>query len=306
MSTTQNAGPSWLAPYEVCHGLDTVRRRQAKLERHEILHHLRGSLEEHHRNQLETFQIHHTHLLKDMSHIGEIMGLNCWNKTVPIFLLKGPAGRAGYPEMLRPTLHNYLYRRWFRPYRTDRPAVQDEDAAVEMTMSMHGTVCSNFDSRIPTIKPEKQQYYITRPLFRAMAIAIQGKVYSRCYDSRPLSYMPVLIILTSQDDGLSAPITFDSNLWQGSGSHESRNSHRLCHSLGGTRGRGIWSTARPGCLHGQLMLPFPGEPCRTTRLGQWAIGRTKLTVDGYESVSNLDWAGSSVRPYSQHHRAKTV
>ncbi|KAM6528433.1 hypothetical protein FALCPG4_009414 [Fusarium falciforme] len=120
MSTTQNAGPSWLAPYEVCHGLDTVRRRQAKLERHEILHHLRGSLEEHHRNQLETFQIHHPHLLKDMSHIGEIMGLNYWNKTVPIFLLKDPAGRAGYPEMLRPALHNYLYRRWFRPYRTDR------------------------------------------------------------------------------------------------------------------------------------------------------------------------------------------
>ncbi|KAJ4222634.1 hypothetical protein FSOLCH5_012681 [Fusarium solani] len=78
-----------------------------------------------------------------------------------------------------------------------------------MTMSMHGTVCSGFDSKIPATQPEKQQYYTTRPLFRAMAIAIQGKDYSRCYDIRHLSYMPVLIILTGRDDGLSAPITFD-------------------------------------------------------------------------------------------------
>jgi hypothetical protein len=90
MSTTQNAGPSWLAPYEVCKGVDIVERRQAKLERHEILHYIRGSLEEHHRSQLETFQIHYPHLLKDMSHLDEVMGLNCWNKTVPIYLLRGP------------------------------------------------------------------------------------------------------------------------------------------------------------------------------------------------------------------------
>lgn len=79
-----------------------------------------------------------------------------------------------------------------------------------MTMSMHSTVCSGFDSNIPEITPEKQQYYTNRPLFRAMAIAIQGKDYSRCYNIRPLCDFPVLIILTGQNDGLSAPITFDS------------------------------------------------------------------------------------------------
>ncbi|KAL6363467.1 hypothetical protein LRP88_02883 [Fusarium phalaenopsidis] len=160
-----------------------------------------------------------------MSHLDEIMGLNCWNKTVPIFLLNGPAGRAGYPEMLRSALHNYLYRRWFRPYRTDieygqfiahilhfrdQPAVQDEDSAVDLIISMHGTVCSGLDSKTPKAEPENQQYYITRPLFRAIAIAIQGQDSSRCYDIRPITYMPVLIILTGQDDGLNAPITFDS------------------------------------------------------------------------------------------------
>lgn len=75
---------------------------------------------------------------------------------------------------------------------------------------MHGTVCSGLDSKTPKTDPENQQYYITRPLFRAIAIDIQGQDYSRCYDIRPITYMPVLIILTGQDDGLSAPITFDS------------------------------------------------------------------------------------------------
>ncbi|UPL01493.1 hypothetical protein LCI18_012427 [Fusarium solani-melongenae] len=225
MSTTQNAGLSWLAPYEVCKGVDIVERRQAKLERHEILHYLHGSQEEHHCSQLETFQIHYPHILKRYVTSRRGHGAELLEQTVPIFLLKGHTGSAGLPEIPRPALHNHLYRRWSRPYRTDmeygqfiahilhfrdQPAAQDEDPAVGMTMSMHGTVCSNFDSKIPATQPEKQQYYTTRPLFRAMAIVIQGKYYSRCYDIRPLFYMPVLIILTGQDDGLSAPITFGS------------------------------------------------------------------------------------------------
>lgn len=96
MSTTQNAGPSWLPPYEVRRGADIIEIGQPKLEHHQILHYIRGSLEERHR-RLKTFQIQCPHFLKDMPHLGEIMGLNCWNKTVLIFLLKGPPGSRGLP-----------------------------------------------------------------------------------------------------------------------------------------------------------------------------------------------------------------
>lgn len=119
MSTTRNARPPWAAPYEVRKGAHFLERGQTKLKRHAILHYLRGCLEERHRSQLETYQVYAPHRLNDMSHLGEILGLNCWNKTVPVFLLKGPAGSAGHNQILQPALHNYLYRRWFHPYRTD-------------------------------------------------------------------------------------------------------------------------------------------------------------------------------------------
>ncbi|RMJ04984.1 hypothetical protein CDV36_014346 [Fusarium kuroshium] len=225
MSTTQNPNPSWLAPYEVRHGRNAVLEYQVNLERHEILHRLRGDLECHHRVDLELIHTRPRYYLEDLSQLGDSMGLKCWNKTVPIFLLKGPAGSQGHTGMFRPALHNYLYHRWFRPYRSDieygqfiahifyfqdQPAVLDEDSAVELVLSMHGTICSGLDSTTPRTEPEKQQWYMTRPLFRAIAIAIQGKDYNQCDSVHHITRVPVLIILTGQDDGLSAPVTFDS------------------------------------------------------------------------------------------------
>ncbi|KAM5374343.1 hypothetical protein ACJZ2D_006516 [Fusarium nematophilum] len=43
------------------------------------------------------------------------------NKTIPIYMLDSSeeATRQHHPHLLYITLHNYLYRRWFRPYRID-------------------------------------------------------------------------------------------------------------------------------------------------------------------------------------------
>ncbi|KAL2679334.1 hypothetical protein Neosp_010107 [[Neocosmospora] mangrovei] len=164
----------WLAPYEVRHGSYAVIGAEVQLHRHEILHHVRGHLEQRHREEL---------------------------------------------GLLLMVIHNYLYRKWFRPYRsdiergqfvakvilaTDQPDTKDEESAVDLAMQMHATINTCLDS----IKA--QQFYTTRPLFRAMTIVIPGQSYYTCGLVSRVATMSVLIILTGEQEGLSEPISFDS------------------------------------------------------------------------------------------------
>ncbi|KAI8716988.1 hypothetical protein NCS52_00993800 [Fusarium sp. LHS14.1] len=196
MSTPEHK--HWLTLYEVRHGVYAVIRAEVQLHLHEILHHIppRGF------SQLDRFQ-----------------ALDFRNKTIPVYLLTGDAEKRGLSGLLLMVIHNYLYRKWFRPYRsdiergqfvakviltTDQPDTKDEESAVDLAMQMHPTINTCLDS----IKA--QQFYTTRPLFRAMAIVIPGQSYYTCGLVSRVATMSVLIILTGEQKGLSAPISFDS------------------------------------------------------------------------------------------------
>lgn len=209
----------WLAPYEIRHGVSTVSGQELQLERHEILHHLRGYLEGCHRKDLWCYQGRQIHRMEYLPQLDGSRALDFRNKTVPIYLLNGDAEKRGFTGLLLGVIHNYLYRRWFRPYRTDiergqfvakvvlcivQPDTKDEDSAVDLAMRMHATINTRLDSI------RAQQVYTTRPLFRAMAIIIPGQNYHTCGVVSRVAAMPVLIVLTGENEGISAPISFDA------------------------------------------------------------------------------------------------
>jgi hypothetical protein len=56
---------------------------------------------------------------------------------------------------------------------------------------------------------EDHQRYVLQPLFRALLVVVHGKDYAE-QDSASVGNMPVLLVRTGIEDGLSAPITFES------------------------------------------------------------------------------------------------
>lgn len=52
--------------------------------------------------------------------------------------------------------------------------------------------------------------YMSRPLFKAMAIVIPGRNYQTCGVISRVAAISILFVLTGEDKGLSAPISFDS------------------------------------------------------------------------------------------------
>ncbi|KAM5350808.1 hypothetical protein ACJ41O_007313 [Fusarium nematophilum] len=157
--------------------------------------------------------------IESLSQLDGALALDFRNKTVPIYLLSGSAEKRAQSYLLQTAIHNYIYPRWFHPYRTDiecgqfvakvvpffnDPDTEDEDSAVDLAMRMHTIINNRLDSI------EAPQFYTTRPLFRAMAIIIPGQNYHTCGMVFRIATMPVLIVLTGEDEGLSAPISLDS------------------------------------------------------------------------------------------------
>ncbi|EEU38848.1 uncharacterized protein NECHADRAFT_83166 [Fusarium vanettenii 77-13-4] len=165
MSTPEHK--HWLAPYEVRHGVYAVIGAEVQLHRHEILHHVRGHLEQRHREELYC-QLRAGFLMKSFSQLDRLQALDFRNKTVPVYLLTGDAEKRGLSGLLLMVIHNYLYRKWFRLYRSDIERGQ------------------------------------------AMAIVIPGQSYYTCGLVSRVATMSILIILTGEQEGLSAPISFDS------------------------------------------------------------------------------------------------
>ncbi|RTE83216.1 hypothetical protein BHE90_002207 [Fusarium euwallaceae] len=216
MSTSEHQ--HWLAPYQVRHGIRAVIKGEVQLDRDEILHHLRGYLEYRHREELYC-QLRAPLRMNCLSQLDRSQTLDFRNKTVPVYLLTGEGEKTGLSGLLLMVLHNYLYRRWFRPYRSniecgqfvakvvltiDQPDTKDEDSAVDLAMRMHTMI----NTRLDSIKAP--QFYTTRPLFRAIAIVIPGQSYYTCGLVSRIATMPVLLVLTGEHEGLSAPISFDS------------------------------------------------------------------------------------------------
>ena len=101
---------------------------RAPLPRHEILSQIRGQLESYHRRDVykpstgTAFQpcpfapnarseLGH----KRVKDISINHAEDCCNKTVPIYIVPGAGGHMA----LRCALHNWLYNKWYQPYRND-------------------------------------------------------------------------------------------------------------------------------------------------------------------------------------------
>lgn len=252
---SSNKPNPFAAPYEIRHG--PRYHKCGELERHEILHCLRGHLESSHRVRLVYGQIRRPyepsieHLpnlppFKDSGHA--IPPASFWNKSFPVYNIGGDKVMRHLLEILLVVLHRYLYRRWFRPYRSNiehdqfiakvmtihgQADTHDDALLVRLATSMNKAVCARVDetwhaadeaARDPS--PETStcvealgfmgmgrlghlKYYSLRPLFRAVIIVIRGRDYGNCKRISKIEQMPVMVILTGHTAGLSAPISFD-------------------------------------------------------------------------------------------------
>ncbi|KAH9902100.1 hypothetical protein F4778DRAFT_770881 [Xylariomycetidae sp. FL2044] len=158
------------------------------------------------------------------------------NKSVPVYILAGFK-----PLILRMVLHNYIYRRWFRPYRseiewdqffcrftvvwgfpkearlshsTTAPLIQlnkDMCAATDKARLKYDKILETGESHRYYSQPalEQTKFYILQPLFKAIMILVSSWDY-QLEDSGSISTLPTYLVLTGITDGLSAPITFES------------------------------------------------------------------------------------------------
>ncbi|KAK4178427.1 hypothetical protein QBC36DRAFT_309218 [Triangularia setosa] len=99
--------------------------------------------------------------------------MQCFNKTVPIYLCKDNHDHTRHNNtcLLRPLVHNYVYSRWFRPYRSEIDWEQFPIMTLEssdpdpnpMTLSIVPSLstwscsiaCSLFENRVRTFIAEK-------------------------------------------------------------------------------------------------------------------------------------------------------
>ncbi|KPM42071.1 hypothetical protein AK830_g4472 [Neonectria ditissima] len=161
--------------------------------------------------------------------------LDTCNKSVALYFV--PRRR---PTIRLIVLHNYIYRRWFRPYQseielgrficrtitpTNLPEVSATESMTGDLISLNGAICAEIKARhrtyddlvaagqeIPGWKATEvnnHRLYILQPLFQALFIVVCDEVYVY-EDSTTVGRFPVLLVRTGIEDGLSAPITFES------------------------------------------------------------------------------------------------
>ncbi|KAK4075005.1 uncharacterized protein Triagg1_4669 [Trichoderma aggressivum f. europaeum] len=157
------------------------------------------------------------------------------NKSVPLYLLPGKRCL-----LLRVVLHNYIYRRWFRPYRSEIDLLRfickfiiPEDlpdntkvspSTVDSILSLNKAVIAKFEEqRIDKVEeraatrnwcsiswgdPEDLDHYILQPLFRALVIIVSDEKYNK-EPSTALGNLPVYLARTGVEEELNAPISFE-------------------------------------------------------------------------------------------------
>jgi hypothetical protein len=78
---------STLTPYEARYGVSAVFWGDVQLQRHEILHYIRGRLEAKYIHRIWYTQFNGFHTTRDVGNIKEHFALSCCNKAFPIYLL---------------------------------------------------------------------------------------------------------------------------------------------------------------------------------------------------------------------------
>ncbi|KAJ4252829.1 hypothetical protein NW762_010735 [Fusarium torreyae] len=203
-------------PYVKRYGISAILQCAVELENHEILHYLRGRIEEDHRIGIYMYE-RQSYLLDESIDMDNRRTRPYRNKTAPLYNLNFSGDkRLEWPLSI--TLDNYIYRRLFRPYRTsidlgqyivkrimpvEWPQTSDLETGVRVTLRTHNMIMNALDS-----VEQEDEFHITLPLFRAIMIIIPVLSYSTCDDLKNLSSIKVLVMATGQQKGLSAPINF--------------------------------------------------------------------------------------------------
>ncbi|KAL6868029.1 hypothetical protein J3F83DRAFT_738968 [Trichoderma novae-zelandiae] len=149
------------------------------------------------------------------------------NKSVPIYILQGHWWLAGI-------LLNYIYRRWFKPYRseieyerfitkfialrdTDAPSPAILQSIVSMNKAIHAEISERrleYDREIAAGTARfsdtvvDHQHYVLQPLFQALLLVLDPRGWNG-EDSSSIGRIPVILVRTGVEDGLSEPITFE-------------------------------------------------------------------------------------------------
>ncbi|KAH6842294.1 hypothetical protein B0I37DRAFT_381620 [Chaetomium sp. MPI-CAGE-AT-0009] len=170
------------------------------------------------------------------------------NKTVPMYFLE--SAEAG---VVINVFENYIYRRWFRPYRSEITTNQflcrfimpqdvysrlsspdggpPSDATIRTLSTFNGILCAKVELEhqrcvAEAVKQEREpitannsyptrvpwhEAHLLRPLFRALMAIICCADYDR-ENSTTAGRFPVYLVRTGVEDGLSAPISSDTEL----------------------------------------------------------------------------------------------
>ncbi|KAK4096608.1 hypothetical protein N658DRAFT_480341 [Parathielavia hyrcaniae] len=171
------------------------------------------------------------------------------NKSVAVYILTQPGDnrRSG---LLRMVLHNYIYRRWFRPYRSDiehqrsickfilpkdlpehdnmEPSGSPPESAITTLVAMNKAICAEADTRRRVYAERLAagdemvsgeslisgigdlRCHLIQALFRALLVIVNYRYYETDDDSTTVGRMPLFLVHTGIQDGLSAPISFSS------------------------------------------------------------------------------------------------
>ncbi|KAH6962201.1 hypothetical protein BKA56DRAFT_499075 [Ilyonectria sp. MPI-CAGE-AT-0026] len=162
------------------------------------------------------------------------------NKMVPLYLVDLPGALLSPPMVLRAALNRWLYRTWFQPCKseveygrfiasvmtpTHIPQDIDFRGLVKDLTSLSAALCAQIEQvhqkkkgfkqaqkrygpeTFDEAKDENQDNYIIQPLFRAMAIVLLTGNFNM--EVSDMGQVPVLVVLTGVEDGLSAPISFE-------------------------------------------------------------------------------------------------
>ncbi|KAL6891399.1 hypothetical protein HDV57DRAFT_513809 [Trichoderma longibrachiatum] len=116
------------------------------------------------------------------------------NKTVPFHILRGHWRLAGI-------LNNYIYRQWFKPYRSEIEYGQIH----ERRLGYNGEIATGTAGHNVVVD---HQHYVLQPLFQALLLVLNPTDWNG-EDSSSIEKIPVILIRTGVEDGLREPITFE-------------------------------------------------------------------------------------------------
>lgn len=232
---------------------------QLPLPQHEILHHLRGDLEAKHRQLIHQYSAKAPYLyepridrLDRLPRMSLDQAEDFCNKTAPFYIYT--ATEFDPTPLLLTALHNWLYDKWFQPYRSEIewgqfvskvvrlrgvPLRTPPDRLVDSVIRLNRKICREVEATCQSVQDldlsrphedmnqslwgmvfprsmteivKDQQSFFLQPLFRAVAIMIDGEDFGRnAYKYiTNVGHTHVHIVRTGMEYGLSAPISFDS------------------------------------------------------------------------------------------------